>query len=317
MSSFYTRHELLRHESVRNHSMLKLNHCKKFEYSKYGFYACFESRRFVCFSCNFCIPVSFVGNIHEKHRSYSPSCDFLQGRDVSISDPINHPDITEVRILGSPQFQNKNFFYRKTSESLEKLISPSLLPLGGYYLNSIDWRRKRQYKAFCSPIFIPGIEDSSKFLHIELFFLLMRNEERRLKTFQHKLFPFPCSDKWSEALAKEGFIYTLLNTIVQCAFCRIVISTVTHDIKGIHKLVSPNCKFVNGEECFNIPKRSETIVDSTTEVVEIQCKICLSNCVNIFFDCGHAASCFQCSKQLKNCPICRRLIINKKQIFLS
>ena len=315
MSSYYIRHELLRHLAVRKHSMLYVEHEKKFIYASYGFYA--TKKSFICFSCNYSVPLNFSGNIHEKHVSDSSQCSFLDGRDVSIED-ITSTSNEGLQICGHSLFNNKDFYYRKLVEEQESLLTTSKVPIGSFILNCVKWRPSVVLKPFNSPIFVPAIDDNSKFLHIEIFFLLMRNEERRLKTFQITYYPFVGGEVLAKNLAKNGFIYTLLNTTIQCAFCRICLTNISEpiDIKSEHIKLSPQCKFAKGLECFNIPREIKQITDSPTENIDIQCKVCLTNCVKIVFNCGHVASCYSCATQLNQCPICRQYILTKKQIFL-
>jgi len=70
------------------------------------------------------------------------------------------------------------------------------------------------------PIFIPPVPQSEKFMNIEMFFITMRSEERRLETYNIDSYPFPFGADYATKLAKNGLFYTLLNCTVQCAFCR-------------------------------------------------------------------------------------------------
>jgi hypothetical protein len=177
-------------------------------------------------------------------------------------------------------------------------------------------------------MFVPGIPDAGKILHIEFFFNLMRKEDRRLKTFEHPMYPFPGDHKLAKLLAKKGFFYTLLNTTTQCGFCRVVLSqfSIKADIDCMHLLASPNCKFAKGEECYNISippinDRPMTIDDNNQLINQNtnQCKVCLTNQVNVVFQCGHLVLCNSCSnhEKMKNCPLCRGPLFGKIQVYFS
>jgi C3HC4-type zinc finger (RING finger) protein/inhibitor of apoptosis domain-containing protein len=299
--------------------MLEVENPKKFEYARFGFYSCTYLKVFVCFSCHFSVPIEFNGNIHEHHVSNSGSCAFIEGRDVSINDVSNIPEFDLVQVLGITHFQNRDYFYRKLTAEETAILSPKHLQIGGYVLNSKEFKQKFSLRAFYSPVFVPKIPDRSRFLHVEFFFLLMRQEVRRLATFQLKVYGFPASLTLAEKFAEKGFFYCLLNLTIQCAFCRVVISNVTSidNIDRVHKIVSTECKFAKGEECYNIKKVVPKISDSLTEISELQCKICLQNELKIVFDCGHIVCCHSCSEKVVNCPTCRKPIKNKKQIYLG
>jgi len=48
------------------------------------------------------------------------------------------------------------------------------------------------------------------------------------------------------------------------------------------------------------------------------CKICWDNPVDcVFLDCAHMVACTECSKQLKECPICRQHIVRTVRVFKS
>jgi len=45
------------------------------------------------------------------------------------------------------------------------------------------------------------------------------------------------------------------------------------------------------------------------------CQICLENAKSIAFDCGHT-TCEECSKQIRECPVCRKFIQKRLKLFL-
>lgn len=158
---------------------------------------------------------------------------------------------------------------------------------------------------------------SDKTFNIELFFLYMRSEEKRLETFNMTSYPFPYPEM-SNLLAKIGFIYTLYNSSIQCAFCRIVlgnISTKTNAIMLTHTLLS-DCRFARFEEVGN-EELVDKFVTKPTENTIIQCKICLVKEINVVYGCGHLIACSDCSDQTNHCSVCRAPLIGKRKIYLS
>ena len=47
------------------------------------------------------------------------------------------------------------------------------------------------------------------------------------------------------------------------------------------------------------------------------CCVCMNQNVEIIFNCGHAATCAECSQSLSVCPICRSDITSRNRIYLS
>ena len=47
------------------------------------------------------------------------------------------------------------------------------------------------------------------------------------------------------------------------------------------------------------------------------CCVCMNQTVEIIFNCGHAATCAECSQSLCACPICRSDITSRNRIYLS
>jgi len=169
------------------------------------------------------------------------------------------------------------------------------------------------------PIFIPPVPQSEKFMNIEMFFITMRSEERRLETYNIDSYPFPFGADYATKLAKNGLFYTLLNCTVQCAFCRIVIGNLGADttIEELHKLLSKQCKFAFGEDCNNEPIIEPVLKPRHTDNTVIQCKICLQNEINVVYRCGHLIMCSSCSENLVHCPTCRADLTNRQRIYIS
>ena len=64
---------------------------------------------------------------------------------------------------------------------------------------------------------------------------------------------------------------------------------------------------------------NELVKKENKELKEIKlCKICMDrdSCVRLA-PCGHCMSCWNCSKSLKNCPICRKPIKAMEKTFLN
>ena len=48
------------------------------------------------------------------------------------------------------------------------------------------------------------------------------------------------------------------------------------------------------------------------------CQICYEEDIDsLFYDCGHVCSCLHCAKQLDDCPICRKPIINVVKMYFT
>src|SRR6266581_1581614 len=147
----------------------------------------------------------------------------------------------------------------------------------------------------------------------------MQNEANRLQTFYVPNFEF--NDKsYAKLYANNGFVYTLLGDIIQCAFCRIVIAganSFPYYIQDIHNRNSPNCSFVNKTSNNVFMLNDDVSEDIGT--VRLLCKVCLTNEVNIMItDCKHLVLCEVCAKNksIKTCPYCRRRITNKQKIYI-
>ena len=57
-------------------------------------------------------------------------------------------------------------------------------------------------------------------------------------------------------------------------------------------------------------------ISAEEEIQKPECLVCFSEEKNIvFFPCRHLCSCMECSKQLRDCPLCRKAILHRVQIF--
>lgn len=82
----------------------------------------------------------------------------------------------------------------------------------------------------------------------------------------------------------------------------------------LHAYLARNCtekgdnSVENAPELYNHNKKMEEIVELYT------CVICLEEIRKMIFLCGHGA-CMNCCKELTNCPMCRKVITKKIQLF--
>ena len=59
------------------------------------------------------------------------------------------------------------------------------------------------------------------------------------------------------------------------------------------------------------PKKPSSLQSGQT------CCVCMSQTIEIIFNCAHAATCEECAKSLCVCPICRADITSRNRIYLS
>merc|ERR1712008_50690 len=89
-------------------------------------------------------------------------------------------------------------------------------------------------------------------------------------------------------------------------------------------------KFKNQEELIQQERREVKLkapVPSVPAVLELKdprssqggqtCCVCMTQTIEIIFNCGHAATCEECAKSLCVCPICRADITSRNRIYLS
>lgn len=93
----------------------------------------------------------------------------------------------------------------------------------------------------------------------------------------------------------------------------------------LHRLGGPAIEWTNGSKEWWVegkryyPDQQEInreIKDEKTDNITQQCKICYNNkAIMALVPCGHVFSCASCSKQLKNCSICRVNITNRIKVY--
>lgn len=320
MGALYVRHELLRHELVRRYTFTDQPFYDPKILASMGFYCETSLKRLYCFSCNFSAPYKRLNDdLFAKHVHESKQCFFLQGGDVSIK-----MDISNLTIQGMEHVLIKDSLIPRIDEDLDFSYSLDFPD----YISATRARRHCPLAEIYAPFLIPAVDDDRKIFNVENFFAYMRCELKRYETFSIR--KFPLSESFAQKLAKNGFIYTLLNTSSQCAFCRIIIGEWkgNEDVEDVHKRYSPNCAFIKGKDVNNIAylgsyeeEKIETIdLSGVASLDRLQCKICLDNEIDIiFFPCKHAVLCNNCSMNihLKHCPICRGHIRKKFEFFLS
>lgn len=122
----------------------------------------------------------------------------------------------------------------------------------------------------------------------------------------------------SEDLAECGFFYTGKSDNVTCFSCGGGLNTwqPSDDINLVHALFFPNCKYLNYQKgCEYVQTHQKKIRENHDSY---KCNICLDKLKNILFlPCAHVTSCQSCARQMVNCPICRCLILEEKEVFLT
>lgn len=152
----------------------------------------------------------------------------------------------------------------------------------------------------------------------------------RLRTFEKYGWPVQMSQN-ARYMAEAGFIYTGYGDSTICYSCG----------NGLHKWLPsddpyeeharhyPNCKHLEThkgrqyvetilqekESC--LPSLPACIRGPEVEVVSgKECLICtISEREILFQPCLHFCTCFECSKNIKHCCICRKNVTNKLRIY--
>ena len=306
MSAPYVRHELLRHQAVRENTFYNWNN-SFLDYkilAAAGFYYENQKDYIFCFSCDLMVSkLEDVLEIFKRHKA-SPNCQFLKGNDISINRTTNNPGIVGLSFANKhSKIENEPLFY--------DLFNPTTIQNRGCY-------SCRSKSPIYAPIEIPAVSFGSRILNIDDFFSFMRYEKNRLETFKIGLYKetAPCA----EYLASQGFFYTLLNDCIQCAFCKIVFCGLQKaNIDCMHLIYSFNCEFVNKKSNnVSITSIPDSIEDNNSNN-RLMCKVCLENEICILLDCKHLVLCQKCANypSLKTCPVCRKIIESKCKVFLS
>lgn len=314
MSALYTRHEILRHDSMRRYTLIGLTHStiqEKENIVASGFYYANCTNKYYCFSCNAMIDdIGMYSDLMDAHHSSPEICAFVDGRDVSIGDSNSLNPI----ILGYPKFPNANWFTRKIMKDERDNI------FSNFKLRKISRRENNNIfhylPAVNTPMLIQDLFTTNIHFNVEDFFVTMRSEERRLETFKIENYLFP-DQHFSPYLAKLGFIYTLIRKNIQCFACRLVLGNVynSENLNDYHKKLSPFCALIRGSDVSNEPLIEKPISVTQTDIIEIQCKVCLQNEINVIFNCGHLVLCSVCAVKISSCPTCRAEHTEMRRIY--
>ena len=311
-SAILIRHELLRHEAIRAHSLT----FNKFDCPQYivecGFYYEPNSKRIYCFSCHFnlCYSPNYI-KLHEVHKIWSKHCSFLQGKDVSIKSP--RMSITMERV-GWPSVSYNEDLNRSVNSQLRGTRDIENPPI----YTTFNKTRGTYLRVFYSPVRIPPNGTDRSVLDVDYLYTILKREEMRRKSFFIQGYRFPFDEEYIDLLVKSGFFYTLFNNAISCAFCRLVLNG-KHPQKSIerfHRQFSPNCDFFCKDNQ-NIPMQPSE--QSETLPIDMICVICLTECKTyVTIPCMHLTHCHNCITKLKspNCVICRHEGVQYRRIFI-
>lgn len=62
----------------------------------------------------------------------------------------------------------------------------------------------------------------------------------------------------------------------------------------------------------------QSLKPQTTDRIDLQCIVCLTNEKNVFFlPCRHCCVCSECGQKLNKCAVCREDIVSMMQIFIA
>lgn len=311
-AAVYIRHELLRHNSIREKTLsLKHFNCPQYIIDC-GFYYEPNSDRIYCFSCNF--NLSYSANyikLHQLHFMWSPNCSYLHGKDVTIRTP---KVLSNLECVGWPTVANLSSPNAPLNSSFDE-------NLGEIMPSPCDKTRKIELKSFYAITRIPRVDTDFFVLDIERFYKVMRSYKRRLETFKIEGYRFPYSDKYAEDLAQSGMIYTLFNGAVQCVFCRKVFNGIHNevDIEIFHRWNSPKCEFLQQRYVSEFKVYIPNGHVSTPNAFDATCLICLTEVRQIFsYPCMHLTHCINCFNRRKEekCIVCRQPGVKYHKLFV-
>lgn len=131
--------------------------------------------------------------------------------------------------------------------------------------------------------------------------------DSRIKTFGDSSVSNNMRQKSAE-LAKSGYFCTGQGNIIKCFHCGTSITNLspTDDVNQLHALIYDKCEYLqlySGKE--------ETIQ-------HLFCNICMTDKPSVLFlPCKHVASCINCSVNLDQCCICRKIISGYIRVYFS
>ena len=317
-ASHYIRHELLRHDSIREHTFT----FKKFDFPQHisscGFYFEPYSERIFCFSCHFSLGyLPSYKNLNELHRQWSPKCLYIAGKDVTIKSSIFQ---FNIECVGWPSVSSPSTL-DYTSIFLQPKIGVNHIPLRHIRYKCRNLRLP-QFQAITR---IPEHYQDNRVMDVEYFFSIMSNYKLRLQTYNVDGYRFPFSDKLAKELANSGMIYTLFGGAVQCVYCRKVFSGSinTLDLDVFHRWNSSSCKFLTMRNSSDFDEHDvipEVNVQNMDLEYDARCLICLTNCRQIFsYPCMHLTHCLKCFNENRpdSCIVCREPHVKYHKVYVT
>jgi hypothetical protein len=323
----------MRHEANRKYSLTMRTFDNLHYISDCGFYYQPNEKRIYCFSCNFNVRYcKKYSNLLELHQKWGEECKFLYDLDLSIPTP----DFYNQEKLAAPRIDD-----RAVLNQVPEIRSVSTLEINPPLRTVYKSRTKGiRLNDFDSPMPIPYVSTDRSVLDIDNYFFMLRSsEDIRRQTFNLPGYKFPYSAELRGKICKAGFFYTFYNSVVQCAFCRLIIKVrgLSTDIEQIHRVFSPNCEFIlNNDFLRDHRDNSSESGLSDTNALEVganvevplnyispeaRCVICWTDIRQIFSSpCMHLTFCLSCygkCKNLANCVICRTKVIEYHKIFVT
>ena len=305
MSTEYFRHEFLRFECVRYVSFgnWSLQLPSREELAQAGFYYGNECFRVHCFSCGITVDMWHVNRSPlDQHLHINPNCPYILGRDPNIISMQASPRPNAYFPIAERPFNPRPSSHHTSLEEPSLSHVPHNLTAGNK-------------KASGMVRFLELPSRTEHTLDSLGFYAMMRKEEERLKTFAKGGWPFEFATP--SAMAKNGFFHCLLGSVVQCAFCHVVIIQWTYDTEpdSIHERESPACPMVLRQDCGNvaIPVPEQADYDRNTT-----CVLCLEAQRAILFKpCNHFVSCSLCAAKQTKCPVCRAPVKGQLKLKLQ
>ena len=302
MSKSYLRHALLKSAKARLDTFkYTIYESNAVSFMENGLY--FQNNALICFSCSGGSNLdSIAENIQDIHLQ---DCQYIKGLDVSIY----------VR----PNSEVGEYVAAKLNKPIEELYPRIANPACGdlraftpvitskFNLHTIPGVQRREIE---KPI-------KNALLNARLFYLLMRKEINRLDTFNMVSYKWPHTFINARQLVREGFYYTLIEDIICCYVCRICIGGFTRssNVIEVHNRFSPDCPIRS--EQYVINELGISVEKTCNESATVECKICYKRSICIVFDCNHLLCCHVCARSIQICPMCRAVILTKREVMIS
>ena len=231
--------------------------------SKAGFYYLLNNDLVRCFECKITLFNWELGDLPIlEHYKNNPKCELLNGYNVGNvqidKTPLDllreHIDLEEFHPIQSSENVIFEFDDDYDSDDLE-------LDNNGLIFDRDNHRDKAA---------LQQEQQNEQTFNEDLLFELMKNEEKRLKTF----------DTWPECLidkvkpidlAQCGYFYTTIKDKVICAFCKVPAwdwASTDVPIKE-HYRHNPDCPLLNDQECGNQPIKNVKFKELLLEYQDI------------------------------------------------